>query len=288
MSLKKNEKFEIPQEIRNPYKVHKLLYILIIGVALAAVFLSYLGFINDNTTARNIVRNVSYSCIASAVFAWIVDYVNVAEKNKKANTVYSKVYAKLMVSLHEYCREWATVCAIGFQDHNYDKEERKWIEWYEEVKKRFHELKSDKRQHELMHFFQQQFDYQANIIEEEVQHLQNISYDLMVNDAANKTILRSLEDLRSEFHFFEFELHAKYWLNPGDDGFSKDPEFIWEWMDAVNSDLTKYLNTWKDLSYLNEYPFNPTGIDYDSGKVLTAMKISEKKREIKELEKKLK
>jgi len=73
--------------ISNPNRVHHTMYILIIAISVVALIIS----ITVPTFScklleviLEVLKNLSYGCVASTLVAWRIDYVNVKKANQKA------------------------------------------------------------------------------------------------------------------------------------------------------------------------------------------------------------
>ena len=78
--------------IENPYNVSHKIYIsliVIFAIILCTILFVPLGI---NALVIDIIKNLSYGCIASTVVAWLIDCANIRSANKKANNTYDAVY----------------------------------------------------------------------------------------------------------------------------------------------------------------------------------------------------
>lgn len=54
----------------------------------------------------DIIKNISFGCLASTIVAWLLEIFNVREKNQKIGQVYEMVYAELKYRILSYIQTW--------------------------------------------------------------------------------------------------------------------------------------------------------------------------------------
>ena len=90
---------------KTPYKVNKPFYIILTVVLIVtlifSVILSNCTF-NIIKAISEIVKNLAYGCIASTIVAWLIDEINIRDKNEKAQKIYFEVFTQLECTLSSY------------------------------------------------------------------------------------------------------------------------------------------------------------------------------------------
>ena len=66
----------------------------------------------DTSFWGEVIKNLSYGCIASTFVAWIIDCANTRHLNKKANNIYDAVYSDLKFRIGSYIETWAELCIL--------------------------------------------------------------------------------------------------------------------------------------------------------------------------------
>lgn len=113
--------------IRNPYKVSHKIYIRLIIGSIIGLILSMIipnGLHALLSLILDILKNLSYGCIASTLVAWLIDCANVRNLNKKANSVYDTIYADLKFQIAYYIGLWSELCAVAYKDIDYHQEKK--------------------------------------------------------------------------------------------------------------------------------------------------------------------
>jgi len=255
--------------IENPYNVSHKIYIsliVIFAIILCTILFVPLGI---NALVLDIIKNLSYGCIASTVVAWLIDCANIRSANKKANTTYDAVYAELKFRIGAFVGVWSQLCQVCFKDKDYGEHKKTWTEWYETVKLNYY--KSDaERQKQILDFFYNELAYYASLVNESLKYIQTQQYVLTINDAMNDNMRSILSDFQFEFHALELDLEHR-----------DSAERFWEHMDAITNDLKNYINNWSDIRYYNSLAFLPYKFLGDRNDIIRAVILSECARKIK-------
>ena len=255
--------------IENPYKVSHKIYIYLVAVftiILGTILFAPLGI---NELVKDIIKNLSYGCIASTVVAWLIDCANIRNANKKANNTYDAVYADLKFQIGAFVGLWAQLCQVAFKDKNYDENKKTWIAWYETVKLNYYKA-DPARQSQILDFFYGELSYHTSSVNKALNHIQTQQYVLTINDVMNEKMRSILSDFLFEFHALELDLEHR-----------DSSELFWEHMDAITNDLGNYINNWSDIQYYNSLEFLPYKFLGDRNDIIQAVLLSECTRRIK-------
>lgn len=224
--------------ISNPHKVNYKMYILIIAISLLTLTPTVIiplacNDICDTFEALlEVVKNLSYGCIASTVVALIIDCVNTKNLNKKANATYDAVYIDLKFSIGHLVGTWAEICSILYKDKDYSTESLTWREWYDTTKSHFHAEEKEKQERHLR-FLKDQLLYSARYANSAIEKIYAQQYFLTANDIMN-------QDLKTILSDFKFEVRAlEEYLSCDNEDFEKN---LWKYLDAIASDLTQYIS----------------------------------------------
>lgn len=246
-------------EIENPYQVNSRLYKKIIGISLVIVWVSWIfreyAFLNYFAEMFN---SIGYGCIGSAAVAWILDIRTTADKNEKANALYESAYQTLFSAIYMYIEGFPRVCKAAFGGINFSKEKHTWYEWFELIEQHFDKC-NEKRKRELVRFFVDVWQNNSDQIREASMQILRQQNLLEANDVINSKIKNLVQDIFIEFKYSEYELHARWWLKPGECASDKPEDFL-SWVKAGNEDLKRYIESWKDIRYYNYYRFS---VDYN-------------------------
>lgn len=260
-------RYYVKRTITNPHKVNHKLYILLVFFSLMTLFAS---LIIENTqdsnvvnTFADIIKNLSYGCIASTIIAWIIDLVHTKNLNKTANTIYDSIYGDLQFHIGVFVATWAELCAAAFIEKNYYEEKNTWVTWYEITKCNYNKCEPD-RQVSLLDFFYKQLSQAEKEVTKSLEYLQSQRYMLTMNNAMNEEIESILSDFRFEFYALHLDLSRR-----------DDPETFWMHMDAITKDLVKYIGNWSDIHYYNVLLFKPHGFFSDLKERINTVLISE-------------
>lgn len=251
--------------IINPNKVNHKIYILLIVIFIITLVASFYIPSDINGAPSflgEVIKNLSYGCIASTFVAWIIDCANTRHLNKKANNMYDAVYRDLKFRIGSYIETWAELCAVSFKDKDYYAEKHTWAAWYVIAKDNYYKCEPERQQH-LLDFFYQQLLNAEKEVNKSLEHLQSQRYMLTMNDVMNSEIDRILSDFRFEFYALDLDLSRK-----------DTPEMFWSHMDAITSDLARYINNWKDIRYYNFLIFCPYKFFENTKELMSAVLVS--------------
>lgn len=232
--------------IENPNRVTHNFYVslLVIFLILMAIAL-YFCELGKLIIIADVIKNLSYGCVASTVVAWMIDCISVRNLNVKANNLYDVVYTDLEISIAFHIEVWSQVCAAAFENCDYKNKKFAWHMWYEEVKLQYKKL-DVKKQKDVLHFMQGILLESAKLVKKSIEQIQGQKYMLTMNDMMNSEIERIIEDFNFEFHALELSLSNEY-----------DDKHFWSHMDAIVGDLKMYINNWEDIRYYNYLEFQP-------------------------------
>lgn len=254
--------------IENPYNVSHKIYVILIAIFSLILCTILFAPLELNDIVVDIIKNLSYGCIASTVVAWLIDCANIRNANKKANNTYDAVYADLKFRIGAFIGVWAQLCKVCFKDKDYSEHKKTWIEWYETVKLNYY--KSDAgRQKQVLDFFYDQLVYYTSLVNESLKYIQTQQYVLTINDAINDNMYSILSDFQFEFHALELDLEHRDSAN-----------LFWEHMDAITNDLKNYINNWSDIRYYNSLKFLPYKFLRDRNDIIQAVLLSECARKV--------
>ena len=110
--------------IENPYNVSHKIYIILIAIFLLILCTILFAPLELNDIVVDIIKNLSYGCIASTVVAWLIDCANIRNANKKANNTYDAVYADLKFRIGAFIGVWAQLCKVCFKDKDYSEHKK--------------------------------------------------------------------------------------------------------------------------------------------------------------------
>lgn len=258
--------------IINPNKVNYKLYILLIIffiISLGASFYIPQEIKGIPFPLGEIVKNLSYGCIASTFVAWVIDCANTKHLNIKANNIYDAVYGDLKFRIGFFIGTWAELCAVSFKDKDYYAEKNTWDVWYTIVKDNYLKCEPERQQH-LLDFFYGHLSQAGQEVNDSIQYLHSQRYVLTMNDVMNDEMDRILSDFRFEFHALELDLAHK-----------NNPETFWSHMDAINLDLKRYIGNWQDIKYYNFLVFQPFKFLRNSKDLMSAILSSTRDSSLK-------
>jgi len=248
--------------IENPHKVSIKIYIILLSVSLLVLFISIFLPVGDNTLLINlldILKNLSYGCIASTLVALFIDCANTRNLNKKANNVYDAIYIDLKFQISHFMGLWAEICAVSYKNVDYYQEKHTWICWYNIVKENYNNS-DKKRQNELIDFFISQLKYCVEKVNNSIKEIHNQRYLLAIHDLHNSKLMHIISDFKFEFHVLEVALSH-----------DSDIDKLWSHLDAVTNDIENYVNNWVDISYYNKLKFKPFDFHSDTNDILKAI-----------------
>lgn len=252
--------------ITDPHKVNHKMYVILMALS----FLTLWGSILIPTdccrllsSCAEVIKNLSYGCIASTGVAWIIDCNNTKSANKKANAIYDSMYFELKFQISSYISLWAELCDISFKDRDYSSEKNTWDGWYRTVKSNF-EKATPERQDHLLSFFRKQLVEEVKAVNKAIEKLQSQRPLLTLNDAMNSDMDRILSDFQFEFHALDLDLSRE-----------DTPEYFWLHMEATTSDLMRYIDNWADIRYYNFLIFSPRQFFQKTPELIAAVLLSE-------------
>lgn len=234
--------------IVNPNKVNHKMYIGLVVIFLITLFISLIIPEEKSSFCKNvceIIKNLSYGCVASTVVAWLIDCTNIKNQNKKANSIYDAVYMDLKVHIADYIGIWAQCTAVVFKEKDYYSEKNSWIQWYKIFKGEYFKLEEE-RQAEVLDFLLRQLSESVQRVRNTMDRIQSQRYILTINDVMNSEMERILEDFRFEFYALDLGLER-----------NEKSEQFWGHMDAITDDLTNYIGAWADIKFYNTLQFRP-------------------------------
>lgn len=234
--------------ISNPNRVHNTMYVLIILSSIVALIISIAIPSSDCVhlkVALEVLKNLSYGCIASTIVAWIIDFVNVKKANKKANDIYDAIYIDLKINIGHFVDTWAQMCAVSFKDIDYYAETHTWKEWYEILKNNYDNLEQERQQH-LLRFFRDTLLRSTQYVNKSLETITSQTYMLTLNDAMNLELKSIMSDFKFEFGALNSDLEYENY-----------EKHFWEHIEAINNDLISYFEAWSDISFYNHILFAP-------------------------------
>lgn len=248
--------------IEKPFRVNNKLYGIItiiscVGIGLACYYENESASATVNVM-KDIIKNISFGCLASTVVAWLLEIYNVREKNQKVDQVYDAVYIGLKVKIQFYIQIWSELYQVGF---GCEKDEKHtWLEWYGKCKELFKESEKEK-QERLLTFFMSEVERAIERTREELQKLREQKYILVINDVCDQLLRSIIEDYYSEFYGAGVLLRRE----------GINAEDFWKHMDAINDDLKQYIDNWVDIRYYNEMRFAPYQYMLDKKEIARAI-----------------
>lgn len=252
------------RHINNPYKMNWKMYSLIGGISVLIMIIAVICNDITDSLISDIVKNLSFGCVASTIVAILIEIGNIKEKNEKANSVYDAVYTDLKYQIMWYVETWARLCSVAFKEEDYRQEKHTWIEWYEITKSKFAES-DDSRQAELIHFFNEQLMVSIDGIEKALRQIESQQYILNINGIYDEDLRTILADYSFEFYAAKLTLGRDY-----------DKDDFWNSFDAIKQDLVNYIYNWTDIRYYNYCRFKPYNFYEDKTEIIRAMLESEK------------
>lgn len=252
------------KHINNPYKVNWKLYGLIGGISVIIMIIAVIWNKCTSSIISDVTKNLAFGCVASTLVALLIEIGNIKEKNEKANSEYDAVYHELQFRIMNYVETWSRLCSIAYKDKDYREEKHTWIEWYEITKSKFEEC-DERRQEELITFFNEELSYSIDGIEKAIKQIDNQQYILNINGIYDQGLKNILADYSFEFYAAKLTLGRKY---------NKDD--FWGAFDAIKQDLVKYIYNWVDIRYYNYCRFKPYKFFDDKTEVMYAILESKK------------
>ena len=234
--------------IENPYRVnHKLYYRLICSFSFA-LLISFVIASNEKEKSSALVevlKNLSYGCIASTVVAWLIDIANMKRLNSSANQYYDAIYGELRFEIGAFIGVWAELCAVSFKDKDYYQEKHTWDDWFQIVKENYQKC-DDGKQEQLFSFYCKQLRDADNAVRKSIGRIRSQQHILTINGMMNSEIQQIITDFNFEFYALWIDLNELA---------SRD--MFWTHMEAITNDLHKYIENWSDIQYYNLLLFRP-------------------------------
>ena len=103
------------------------MYGLIGGISVLIMIIAVIWNAITDSLISDIVKNLSFGCVASTLVALLIEVGNIKEKNEKANSVYDAVYIDLKYQIMWYLETWARLCSVAYKDEDYRQEKHTWI-----------------------------------------------------------------------------------------------------------------------------------------------------------------
>ena len=246
-----------------PYKVNKLFYIIFtVALIIALIFSIILSNCASDAikTISEIVKNLAYGCIASTIVAWLIDEINIRDKNEKAQKIYSAVFTKLECTLSSYIGLWAeTYCCLS---HNEEEQLAKhtWIEWFE-LSKNLILREENERIEDQLDFIISRLEDVVTQINTSIDYIKSQYVILEINDVLNDEIRKIISNFSFEFKHLNFKLFIK-------DG----PEGFFKWLTTINNDVERYIWDWRDIRFFDYVHFSPYRLFDDKSEIRFAIK----------------
>ena len=249
--------------IEKPNKVNHKIYICLISLFSGTLMFSFFISAGICSTLSDIIKNLSYGCVASTVVAWIIDCATTRNLNRKANSIYDAVYGELKFHIGAFIGTWAELCVVSFKEKDYQEEKHTWNDWFKIVKENYDKCTPERQAH-LLNFFYRQLTEAEKAVNKSIDYLQSQRYMLTLSDVMNDAMDRILSDFRFEFYALDLDLSRK-----------DTPEMFWSHMDAITSDLLRYIQNWPDIRYYNHLLFRPHNFFQNTNDLLAAVLISD-------------
>ncbi len=246
-------------EIHNPYHVTWSLYIFLILFSILGMIAGIHMVPSSATGVSEMVKNISFGCFSSTLVALLIEVHSVKEKNTKANGIYSSVYWELQFRISSYIECWSQLCDIAFQEKNYRDVKHTWIEWYEETKQNYKNCNN--RQDKIWDYFKNRLCTECDNVNDCIRKITGQYYMLEINDVLNENLKKIIGDFQFEFNAARRDLDI---INQNE---------IWEYFDATNHDLERYISNWVDISYFNYVAFKPNAFMNDKCEVAKAKQL---------------
>lgn len=231
-----------------PNKVNHMFYIFLLIMSFLTLFISFLLPEEKHIICKHLaelIKNLSYGCVASTFIAWLIDCTNVKHQNKQANSIYNAVYCDLKVHIANHIETWAQCCAVLCKGIDYYNEKNTWLEWYKIFKEAYKELEPDK-QTQAFEFLVEQLAQSVKEVRTSLERIQSQQYVLTINNVIDSDMNKILADFRFEFYALQLELER-----------ADRSEMFWAHMDAITDDLVQYIGAWRDIGFFNNLKFKP-------------------------------
>ena len=232
-------------KINKPYKLNWHLYLSLLFMSIMLMIIGiYLQEAKDKILA-DIILNIGLGCFASTIVALIIEFGNIKEKNEKHNDIYMLVYSDLQFSIMKYIEGWSEFCSVVGREKGYRNKEFKWKEWYAITKEIF-DVCSENRKTELLDFLKSILSNNIKYINEHINYIMAQRNILEIHDLYNNDLNSIIKDFKFEFYCAEKEVEK-----------NKEVEDFFKMFDAINEDITRYIEQWQDIKIYNNIKFKP-------------------------------
>ena len=232
-------------KINKPYKLNWLLYLCLMFASTVLMILgTYLQEVKEKVLA-DIILNIGLGCFASTIVALIIEFGNIKEKNEKHNDIYMLVYSDLQFSIMKYIECWSEFCSVAGRENDYRNKEFKWKEWYEITKEIFADCSENKKT-ELLDFLKDILSNNIKYINEHINYIMAQRNILEIHYLYNSDLNSIIKDFKFEFYCAEKEVEK-----------NKEVEDFFKTFDAINEDITQYIEKWQDIKTYNNIKFKP-------------------------------
>lgn len=251
--------------IENPYRVNHKLYFGLICSFSFALFISFIIASNEKEKSSALVevlKNLSYGCIASTVVAWLIDIANTERLNSSANQYYDAIYGELQFEIGAFIGVWAELCAVSFKDKDYHQEKHTWDDWFRIVKENYQKC-DDGRQEQLFPFYCKQLRDADDAVRKSIGRIRSQQHILTINGMMNSDISQIITDFKFEFDALWMDLIVK-----------NNNDMFWTHMEAITNDLRKYIENWSDIQYYNLLLFRPFRFFEKTDELVNAVMVS--------------
>lgn len=248
---------------KTPYKVNKPFYIILTVVLIVtlifSVILSNCTF-NIIKAISEIVKNLAYGCIASTIVAWLIDEINIRDKNEKAQKIYFEVFTQLECTLSSYIGLWAEAYYCLSHSEKELLAKHTWIEWFELCKNLVLREENEQIEDQLA-FIISHLENVVTQINTSIGYIKSQYVILEINDVLNDEIREIIRNFNFEFGHLDFKLLIK-------DG----PEEFFKWLTAINNDVERYIWDWRDIRFFDYVHFSPYRLLDDKSEIRFAIK----------------
>ena len=232
-------------KINKPYKLNWLLYLSLMFASTVLMILgTYLQEVKEKVLA-DIILNIGLGCFASTIVALIIEFGNIKERNEKHNDIYMLVYSDLQFSIMKYIECWSEFCSVAGRENDYRNKEFKWKEWYEITREIFADCSENKKT-ELLDFLKDILSNNIKYINEHINYIMAQRNILEIHDLYNNDLNSIIKDFKFEFYCAEKEVEK-----------NKEVEDFFKTFDAINEDITRYIEQWQDIRFYNNIKFKP-------------------------------
>ncbi|MGX8850599.1 hypothetical protein [Amedibacillus sp. YH-ame10] len=230
----------------NFYKAnHKLYILLILNSILIMVVGAYL-IENKIALVGDIVKNLAYGCVASSLISWLIEIGNFRIKNKEIARLRQNLYNDTVANVYHYLGMYAR---IYFKESEaiINKEKYTWDVWYDLLKASCLDLKDQKAIKDVFDFLKQQVVSEAEFAFKSLDEVVKNRFSLYLNNGLDYNLYYDLKDLHFEFSVINLTYVERY----------TDLKDLFDYLDAINTDLKNYVQKCNLVNDMNEFKFNP-------------------------------